>query len=67
MKISECEKNPTLQSDLKGVTKNVVEMDVTGAKRNLKLSEYYFPIAKFRNNFWYQKKQRPKNEVNVRI
>ena len=34
--MSKYEKNPKLWSDLKGVPKNIVEMGVDGANRNLK-------------------------------
>jgi hypothetical protein len=36
--MSKNEENPYLLSDLKGVPKNLVEMAVAGANRNLKLS-----------------------------
>jgi hypothetical protein len=36
--MSKYEENPKLLSDLKGVHKNIVEMAVAGANRNLKLS-----------------------------
>ncbi len=35
--MSKYEENPKLWSDLKGVPKNIVEMAVGGANRNLKL------------------------------
>ena len=37
--MSKYEENPKVLSDLKGVPKNIVEMAVAGANRNLKLSE----------------------------
>ena len=39
--MSKYEENPILLTDLKGMPKNIVKMDVAGANRNLKLSEYY--------------------------
>jgi hypothetical protein len=39
--MSKYEGIPRLLSDLKGAHKNMVEMAVAGANRNLKLSEYY--------------------------
>ena len=39
--MSKYEENPILLSDLKGVSKNIAEMAVAGAYRNLMLSEYY--------------------------
>ncbi len=39
--MSKYEENPKLWSDLKGVPKNIVEMAVGGANRNLKLPQYY--------------------------
>jgi hypothetical protein len=41
MKMSKYKGNPVLLSDLKVVSKNKEEMTVSGANRNLKLSEYY--------------------------
>ena len=35
------EENHRLLSDLKGVPKNILDMSVAGANRNLKLSEYW--------------------------
>jgi hypothetical protein len=39
--MSKYEENPELLKDLNGVPKNIVEMAVAGASRNLKLSDYY--------------------------
>jgi hypothetical protein len=39
--MSKYEENLKLLSDLEGLPKNIVEMAVAGANRNLKLSYYY--------------------------
>ena len=41
IKMSKYEENHRLLSDLKDVSKNIVDLYVAGANRNLKLSEYY--------------------------
>ena len=41
IKMSKYEENHRLLSDLKDVPKNIVDLYVAGANRNLKLSEYY--------------------------
>jgi hypothetical protein len=67
--MSKYEENSKLLSDLKGLPKNIVEMAVAGANRNLKLSEYYVlgSHSQIYDEHIVKKEIAPKNYVNVKI
>ena len=48
--MSKYEENQELLSDLKGVPKNIVELSVAGATRNLKVS-YYLDLGSHRQTY----------------